>query len=139
MERRLEEGHVKGYLAEKPKQEQPPDVLFHIMGVEEAFHEQKAEDGKGQPPDEPQHQIQLHDLRRRPVCDPIGRLDAGGPDVVDEHGDAGSELERRSAQARPGLCLKCFHSISLISIVCTVSFFVLLFYTISLLQILHPI
>ena len=60
-------------------------------------------------------------------------------ELIDEHGDAGSELERRSAQARPGLCLKCFHSISLISIVCTVSFFVLLFYTISLLQILHPI
>lgn len=70
MERRLEESHVKGDLAEKPEQEQPLDVLFHIMGVEEAFHKQEAEDGKGQPPDEPQHPIQLQDLRWRRYATP---------------------------------------------------------------------
>ena len=40
------------------KQEQPPDVFFHIAGMYKALHQQEAEDRKGQPSGEAQHHVQ---------------------------------------------------------------------------------
>jgi len=55
-----EKGKVKGYFAQKAEQQKPPDVFFYIVGVQKALHGQKAEDGKGQPPDIPQHTVCRH-------------------------------------------------------------------------------
>ena len=41
---------VKRHLAQKAEQHQPPKVAFDVVGVHKALHQQKAEQGKGQPP-----------------------------------------------------------------------------------------
>ena len=121
VEGRPKKGHVKGDLAEKSKQEQPLHITLHIVGVEEA--QQEAEDGESQPPDGAQDTVHLEqrcrsgvgrkrtgrDQRHQKPC-----FKAGSPDVVDEHGDAGHELERGPAQALSFLYWKCFHSKSLL-------------------------
>ena len=43
-----EERKVKGHLTDEGKQEQPPDVFFHIVGMYKALHQQETEDGKRQ-------------------------------------------------------------------------------------------
>ncbi len=43
-------GKVKGYLAQKAEQHQPPKVAFDVVGVHKALHQQKAEQGKASRP-----------------------------------------------------------------------------------------
>ena len=112
VKRGAEKSKVKGHLTDEGKQEQPPDVFFHIVGMYKALHQQKTEDGKSQPPGEAQDSIQLE--QRKLIQCAAGNfslfqlrqqkasLDAGCTDVVDEHGDAGDHFERRAAEAAAG-------------------------------------
>lgn len=106
---RAEKCKVKGHLTDEGKQEQPPDVFFHIAGMYKALHQQKTEQGKGQPPGEAQHHVQPvqwiggkgvpregADVQpgRKDTC-----LDAGRADVVHQHGDAGNGFKGGAAEA----------------------------------------
>ena len=104
-----EEGQIKGHLADKAEQQQPLHIAPDIVGVYEALHQQKAEDGKGQPPGEAQHHVQPVQriggkgvLREGADVQP-GRkdpcLDAGRADVVHQHGDAGNGFKSGAAEA----------------------------------------
>ena len=105
---RAEKCKVKGHLTDEGKQEQPPDVFFHIVGMYKALHQQKAEDRKGQPPGEAQHHVQpVKRIGRKGVLREgagvqPGRkdacLDAGRADVVHQHGDAGNGFKSSAAE-----------------------------------------
>mgnify|MGYP000054954340 FL=1 len=104
-----EERKVKGYLAQKAEQHQPPKVAFDVVGVHKALHQQKAEDRKGQPPGEAQHHVQPvqriggKGVPREGAAVQPGRkdtcLDAGRADVVHQHGDAGNGFKGGAAEA----------------------------------------
>ena len=110
-----EERKVKGHLAQKAEQHQPPPIAFDVVGVHKALHQQKAEQGKGQPPGEAQHHVQpVKRIGRKGVLrEGAGvqpgrkdaRLDAGRADVVHQHGDAGNGFQSGAAEgAARGKC-----------------------------------
>ena len=108
-ERCAEKGKVKRHLAQKAEQQKPPKVAFDVVGVQKALHGQKAEDGKGQPPDIPQHTVCRQqgadrDATAAGSTGGEGRqqdtgFDAGSADVINEHGDAGDVFERCAAES----------------------------------------
>ena len=108
-ERRAEEGQIKGYLADKAEQHQPPKVAFDVVGVHKALHQQKAEQGKGQPPGKAQHHVQpVQRVGRKGVLGEgagvqPGRkdacLDAGRADMVHQHGNAGNGFKSSAAES----------------------------------------
>ena len=112
IERRAEKRQVKRDLAHQPEQKKPPDVLFDVMGVHKAFHQQKTEDGKRQPPGEAQELVQmeqgklLHRIAGESTGFQLGHqkpgLKAGSPDVIDQHGAAGDVLEGGAAESAAG-------------------------------------
>ena len=125
-ERRAEEGQIKGYFAQKAEQHQPPKVAFDVVGVDEALHQQKAEQGKGQPPGEAQHHVQPVQriggkgvLREGAGVQP-GRkdtcFDAGRADVVHQHGDAGNGFKSGAAEAEAAARGKCGHKNTSVSL-----------------------
>ena len=125
-ERRAEEGQIKGYFAQKAEQQQPPKVAFDVVGVDEALHQQKAEQGKGQPSGEAQHHVQPVQriggkgvLREGADVQP-GRkdtgLDAGRADVVHQHGEAGNGFKSGAAEAEAAARGKCGHKNTSVSL-----------------------
>ena len=110
-----EERKVKGHLAQKAEQHQPPKVAFDVVGVHKALHQQKTEQRKGQPPGEAQHHVQpVQRVGRKGVLGEgagvqpgrkDARLDAGRADVVHQHGDAGNGFKSGAAEgAARGKC-----------------------------------
>ena len=120
-----EERKVKRNLAQKAEQHQLPKVAFDVVGVHKALYQQKAEQGKGQPPGEAQHHVQPVQrvggkgvLREGAGVQP-GRkdacLDAGRADVVHQHGNAGNGL--KSSAAESAARGKCGHKKYLVQVV----------------------
>ena len=112
---RAEKCKVKGHFTDESKQEQPPDVFFHIVGMYKALHQQEAEDRKGQPPGEAQDPVQLEQRKLIPCAagnfspfqlrQQMAGLDAGRADVVHQHGDAGNGFKSGAAEtAARGKC-----------------------------------
>ena len=120
------ERKVKGYFAQKAEQHQPPKVAFDVVGVHKALHQQKAEQGKGQPSGEAQHHVQPVQriggkgvLREGAGVQPgrkDTRLDAGRTDVVHQHGDAGNGFKSGAAEAEAAVRGKCGHKNTSVSL-----------------------
>ena len=102
-----EEGPVEGPLADECEAQHPQGVFFEIVGVEEALHQQKAVDGKGQPPRQPQKLVQPHQPGVDGAAAEQAVLQQGRADVVQQHGQAGNAFQGRAAEgkARAGKCV----------------------------------
>ena len=64
-------GKVKGNFRDQGKEKQAEGIFFSVGGMKKAFHQQKTENRKGQPPDPPEYLI---DLR----AEKTGRIGKGG-------------------------------------------------------------
>ena len=94
-----EERPVEGPLTDECEAQHPQGVFFEIVGVEEALHQQKAVDGKGQPTHQPQKLVQPHQPGVDGAAAEQAVLQQGRADVVQQHGQAGNAFQSRTAEA----------------------------------------